>query len=73
MLVGVPVSVLTLHAGCAGWAVAPGTGAALAATVSLLTGLDPDIVRPGALLIAGIYWLVLRGAVGPDRLRPEGA
>ena len=71
LLVGVPVSVLALRTGFAGWAVALGTGAALAAAVSLLTGLEPDIVLPGALLSAGVYWLVLRGAVGPDRMCPE--
>ena len=64
---------LALRTGFAGWAVALGTGAALTAAVSLLTGLEPDIVLPGALLIAGIYWLVLCGALGPARRRPEDA
>jgi hypothetical protein len=71
LLVGVPLSVLALRTGFAGWAVALGTGAALAASVSLLTGLEPDIVLPGAMLSAGVYWLVLRGAVGPKRMCPE--
>ncbi|WP_273522854.1 hypothetical protein [Rhodosalinus sediminis] len=64
---------LTLHTGFDGWAVAPGTGAALAAAISLSTGLDPDIVGPGAFPIAGIFWLVLRQTVGPARRRPEDA
>ncbi len=46
-----------------------GTGAVLAAGVSHLTGLEPDIVLPGALLIAATYWLALRRMIGPALAR----
>ncbi|MFP4569672.1 hypothetical protein [Rhodosalinus sp.] len=69
LLVGVPLSILALRTDWAGWAVALGTGAVLAAGVSHLTGLEPDIVLPGALLIAATYWLALRRMIGPALAR----
>jgi hypothetical protein len=65
LLVGVPLSVLALRRGWAGWAVALGTGAALGAAAGLATGLEAGIVLPGALVIAAVYWLALRRMTGP--------
>lgn len=70
LLVGVPLSVLALRAG---WAVALGTGTALALGASLATGLEPEIVLPGALFIAAAYWLLLRRMIGPALARRERA
>jgi hypothetical protein len=67
------VSWPALRPGFAGCVVAPGEGAASAGAVSGLTGLGSDIVPPGALLSAGVSRRVPRGAVGPERLRPDGA
>ncbi len=71
LLAGVPLSVLALRAGLAGWAVALGAGAALGVGAGLAVGLEPGIVLPGSVMAAAAYWLTLRGAIGPDRMRPE--
>lgn len=59
LLVGVPLSILAMARGYAGWLVSTLAGA----VIGLLCGMfleSPEFMAPGGALMGGLYWIFLR-------------